>query len=502
MKLGTIVKVGALAVAAGSTAVGTVLLTTKALGKVGTKNENDIPQPETPVVNKPYSAAPEFEAAPAMPFAAAPVVEEPAPAPVFEAAPVIPEPVVEEIPAAPVVEPVFAAPAEEPVASIEVELPTIEAPVIPEPVAPVIPEPVVAEIPMAAPIVEPVAPAEPESAPYQDLGYQLPYLAGNLGNNEDLVEKVETPIEAAAPVIPEPVAPAEPEPAITFGTLPATEEVVEPVDVTAEPVEEAPVISEPIAPELPVVEPVVEAPIAEPIVEAPVVEPIVEPIAEPIAVEPEVVIRQAEPVAEDLFEAPIMDVEPVAAPVEENPLAEGFTVSMHEEPSDALPIMGEATFEDLPVASDYVEPIAAEEPVAEAPVVEVAEENLPVDDFARSDTIEASGDADQPSAPTAGKEAKIGDAIVSDKASNPNIAAVSAKFRIPVANLVSIEAEGNMPMVFEFLYDDMKNDATLVSVYFIMNGEATLPPEADREGVLAFGRNFITGNDELKAFLA
>ena len=48
----------------------------------------------------------------------------------------------------------------------------------------------------------------------------------------------------------------------------------------------------------------------------------------------------------------------------------------------------------------------------------------------------------------------------------------------------------------------MRNDATLVAVYFIMNGEATLPPESDKENVLAFGRNFITGNDELKAFLA
>ena len=69
-------------------------------------------------------------------------------------------------------------------------------------------------------------------------------------------------------------------------------------------------------------------------------------------------------------------------------------------------------------------------------------------------------------------------------------------------NLVSIEAAGNMPMVFEFLYADMRNDATLVAVYFIMNGEATLPPETDKENVLAFGRNFITGNDELKSFLA
>ena len=196
---------------------------------------------------------------------------------------------------------------------------------------------------------------------------------------------------------------------------------------------------------------------------APVVEepaPVVEPIAEPVVEEVAPVL--VAPVVEAPVEEPVLPVVEEVAPVVE-PIV--------EEPTPA-PV----TFGNLSSTEDYIETIAADD--EPAPVVEAAP------------------------AADKGKEQKIGDAIVSDKTSNPNIAAVAAKFGLNADNLVSIEAAGNMPMVFEFLYADMRNDATLVAVYFIMNGEATLPPETDKENVLAFGRNFITGNDELKAFLA
>ena len=93
--------------------------------------------------------------------------------------------------------------------------------------------------------------------------------------------------------------------------------------------------------------------------------------------------------------------------------------------------------------------------------------------------------------------------MVSDKDDDAAIKAVVDEFHVPAANLVSITADGNMPMVFEFIYSDMRTDATLMSVYFIMpDGKATLPPETDRENVLAFGRNFITENEDLRKFLA
>ena len=57
-------------------------------------------------------------------------------------------------------------------------------------------------------------------------------------------------------------------------------------------------------------------------------------------------------------------------------------------------------------------------------------------------------------------------------------------------------------MVFEFMYSDMRNDSTLAGVYFISGGEVTLPPETEKENILAYGRNFIASNEELKAFLA
>ena len=474
MKFGTIVKIGALAAAAASTAAGTVLVTTKAFAKVGKMpKEEPIDTSNGPIIKKPLAPADPVPAEPIKPYTApAPVVEpvaapipEPTPAPAFVAPEPTPAPAFVTPEPAPM--PVFTAPEPEPVTfanipsepvvaePVAVELPDIPAP------APVIPEPVAAPIP------------EPEPAPAYTLDYALPYMAGNSDDKTIVTGGVEIPAEEPAPVIEEPAPVVEPI------AEPVVEEVA-PIEEPAPVVEPEPIvggsetsggrldddalINQPLKSE---VEDVVTPTVAEPVpagldlINSALAEesaPVVEPVAEPVVAAP-----VEEPVLPTIEEA-APAVEPI---VEATPIVEPVV----EEPAPA-PV----TFGNLSSTEDYIETIAADE--EPAPVVEAA----PVADK--------------------GKEQKIGDAIVSDKASNPSIAAVAAKFGMNADNLVSIEAAGNMPMVFEFLYADMRNDATLVAVYFIMNGEATLPPETDKENVLAFGRNFITGNDELKSFLA
>ena len=461
MKFGTIVKIGALAAAAASTAAGTVLVTTKAFAKVGKMpKEEPIDTSNGPIIKKPLAPADPVPAEPIKPYVApAPVVEpvaapipEPTPAPAFVAPEPTPAPAFVTPEPAPM--PVFTAPEPEPVTfanipsepvvaePVAVELPDIPAP------APVIPEPVAAPIP------------EPEPAPAYTLDYALPYMAGNSDDKTIVTGGVEIPAEEPAPVIEEP-APVIEEPAPVVEPIP--EPVVGGSETSGGRLDDDALINQPLKSE---VEDVVTPTVAEPVPAgldlinsalaeetAPVVEPVAELVVEAPVEEPVLpTIEEAAPAVE-----PIVEATPIVEPVV-------------EEPAPA-PV----TFGNLSSTEDYIETIAAEEP---APVVEAA----PVADK--------------------GKEQKIGDAIVSDKASNANIAAVAAKFGMNADNLVSIEAAGNMPMVFEFLYADMRNDATLVAVYFIMNGEATLPPDTDKENVLAFGRNFITGNDELKAFLA
>jgi len=366
--------------------------------------------------------------------------------------------------------PVFEAPAPEPVSfataetapvvePVEVKLPEIEVPVVE---------------PVAAPVVEPVA------APV-DIGYNLPYMAGNVGTNTELAvggAPVETPV--AEEVVPEPVVE---EPA------PVVEEVAEPepiVEEVAPVVEEvAPVAEEP-APELSglglINAALADAPVAEPVAVEPVVE---EPV---VAAEPELVLSSAEPISteEPVVEAPAPVEEDTLIPQQPNLEVEA---PIFAEPAPVVePVMPEpevapVTFETLPISDEYIEEVAPASEPAPAPV-----EEAPV--------------AEEPAAEEKGKEAKIGDTIVSDKNTNPSIIAVANKFGASIDNLVSIEAAGNVPMVFEFLFPDMRNDATLTAVYFIMNGEPTLPPDADKEGVVAFGREFITNNADLRAFLA
>ncbi len=439
MKLGTFIKLGALAVAAVSTAAGSVFITTKALTKLtgeGTADatKNNI-EKETPVVETPVETA-------QAPFI--PVVQEPIAAPVVEERPVAPV-----IEALPVIE--------------ETAQPVVEE--APQPVVEETPQPVVVEAPQTVPNEEPVN-------DYSDVSMALPYLAGKLDASEaDVADVVITPAEqeamAAAAVVAE-----------------------KPVETVAEPE--------------------VVLPTAAPIEEHPVVEPTLN--------------AQPEQAAETFADL--------------NPLEQGFSVTMTDSDGNNLPNAEETavrygdfselaeqphepvTFNDisaeapLPVVEEVAPvevPVEAPLPVVEeaAPVEVPVEAPLPVVEEAAPVEVPVEAPlpvVEEPAPVEAPEEAgvkKIGDALVSNKADDPYIKAVTDTFNIPAPNLVSIASEGNMPMVFEFLYSDMKTDATLMSVYFIMpDGQATLPPETDRENVLAFGRNFITGNEELKAFLA
>ncbi len=499
MKFGTIVKIGALAAAAASTAAGTVLVTTKAFAKVGKMpKEEPIDTSNGPIIKKPLAPADPVPAEPIKPYVAptpvvepvaapAPVVEpvaapipEPTPAPAFVAPEPTPAPAFVTPEPAPM--PVFTAPEPEPVTfanipsepvvaePVAVELPDIPAP------APVIPEPVAAPIP------------EPTPAPAYTLDYALPYMAGNSDDKTIVTGGVEIPVEEPTPVIEEP-APVVGGSETSGGRLDDDALINQPLKSEVEdvvtPTVEAPVVEEPASAGLDLINSALAEEPA-PVIEEPVVaEPVLPVVEEPVAEEPKIDLSSViapNPAAEQVapvVEEPAPVVEPIAEPVVEEvapvvePIVEAAPVV---EPVVEEPAPAPVTFGNLSSTEDYIETIAADE--EPAPVVEA----VPAADK--------------------GKEQKIGDAIVSDKANNPNIAAVAAKFGMNADNLVSIEAAGNMPMVFEFLYADMRNDATLVAVYFIMNGEATLPPETDKENVLAFGRNFITGNDELKAFLA
>lgn len=421
MKLGTVLKLGALGIAATAAAAGSVLITTKALNKVSggtTANPST-----TPVENKP-------ETSPA---------EEKTPVPEFIPAvtPVTPEvlPTVEEAP--------------QPVVTVEEDKAPVEE---------------------ASPVVEEAAPEEKVEetvVDYSDMPMDLPYLAGKLDEEEKDAEEVVVPPVAAESSV-EPVAPVEP--------------VV------------------PVAPVVPVT-----------------------PVA---AAEPEVILSSSAPIMD---ESPatetLLGQEPEKAETfaDLNPHEQGYAVGMSDIDGEELPPAestsnfsdfsepepAPVTFDDLThnetvtveeptpaIVEPAVEPEVVAEPEAaaesEAAVESAPASEAPVTESVAEETVDAKGST-----------VKIGDAVVSDKGDDAAIKAVVDEFHVPASNLVSITADGNMPMVFEFIYSDMRTDATLMSVYFIMpDGKATLPPETDRENVLAFGRNFITENEDLRKFLA
>lgn len=419
MKLGTLLKLGAIGIATTTAAAGSVLITTKALNKVS--GGATVQPTPAPVNDKPAEVPAENR------------TETPAP---------------EVIPAVTPAEPVVLPAVEEAPKPVEVQ----ETPETPAQI----------DEPIAEPIVEPTVEEAAPVTDYSDMPMDLPYLAGKLDEDEkDAADIVITPAEQKA--------------------------------------EEESIPVEPVA-----------VPVADPVV----------PVA-PAA--PEIVFSSAEPIMDDLPKAePLLGHEPEKSAetfADLNPHEQGYAVGMSDIGGDELPpaeatsnfadfaepepapvTFGDLTPEETVTVEEptpaVVEPAVAEpapvEPIA--PAKPAVDEPAPVEPIAEAPIVEPA---------VHGSTVKIGDAVVSDKADDSAIKAVVDEFHVPVSNLVSITAEGNMPMVFEFLYSDMRTDATLMSVYFIMpDGKATLPPETDRENVLAFGRNFITGNEELRKFLA
>ena len=325
----------------------------------------------------------------------------------------------------------------EPVNDFEVVKPTVEINEIKEEAEP-IPTPIPEPIP--APIPEPVPAPVEEEGKYTNIPMDLPYLAGKLEENEEASAPEETPAEpAAAPV-----------------------------------------------------EPAVEAP-----------------------AEPQVVLSNAESIDENPSYAPISSAEEEKPQTfaDINPIAQGFAVGMTDIDGNNLPTADETsapeTFADiLPTAGETVaEPANAAETSSDTTTLPTPEETTSVEtaDINIPPVVEETLPAEEKPAPkepetSDGSTVKIGAATVSDNKNNTEIEKVVAAFGVKADNLVSIVAD--QAMVFEFLYPDMRNDATLVNVYFVLpDGQVTLPPEKDKENVLAFGRNFITENEEFKKFL-
>ncbi|MBQ1370234.1 MAG: hypothetical protein IIY38_03795, partial [Clostridia bacterium] len=96
----------------------------------------------------------------------------------------------------------------------------------------------------------------------------------------------------------------------------------------------------------------------------------------------------------------------------------------------------------------------------------------------------------------------VGGAVVSDDPANETIVAVAEAAGVKVENLVSLVADGNAPLVFEFADPSERNEVTLQNVYFINgDGKVTMPSRKDNDNILAFGKAFITDVYGFKAFL-
>ncbi|MBR0364577.1 MAG: cell envelope integrity protein TolA, partial [Clostridia bacterium] len=96
----------------------------------------------------------------------------------------------------------------------------------------------------------------------------------------------------------------------------------------------------------------------------------------------------------------------------------------------------------------------------------------------------------------------VGGAVVSDDPANENIVAVAEAAGVKVESLVSLVADGNAPLVFEFADPSERNEVTLQNVYFInSDGKVTMPSRKDNDNILAFGKAFITDVYGFKAFL-
>lgn len=97
----------------------------------------------------------------------------------------------------------------------------------------------------------------------------------------------------------------------------------------------------------------------------------------------------------------------------------------------------------------------------------------------------------------------VGSAIVSADTSNGFIQLVSATTGKTPESLVVLAAPKAEVMVFSFADAKERNENTMDAVYFVsQDGTVSEPPAGEKENVMAFGRTFISRNEDFKKFLA
>lgn len=97
----------------------------------------------------------------------------------------------------------------------------------------------------------------------------------------------------------------------------------------------------------------------------------------------------------------------------------------------------------------------------------------------------------------------VGSAVVSADTSNGFIQLVSATTGKTPESLVVLAAPKAEVMVFSFADAKERNENTMDAVYFVsQDGTVSEPPAGEKENVMAFGRTFISRNEDFKKFLA
>ena len=209
----------------------------------------------------------------------------------------------------------------------------------------------------------------------------------------------------------------------------------------------------------------------------------------------------------DFDDADFMETELIKAETEE-PEAEEVIEEAEETAEETEPEIEEEEplkFPGLKKEEPKEEPIIrhpAEEPLPPRPEQEAedvsGEEEVPVD----LDVVVEEELTEQENR-RAGRvcTVNIGTAEVSDDPENKSILLVAETIGADPERLVAMTAENGTPMVFEFINGITRNEVTLNNVYFITDGRVMIPPEADKDNVVAFGRSFITDNKALRNFL-
>ncbi|MEG1819671.1 MAG: hypothetical protein RR012_05600 [Oscillospiraceae bacterium] len=196
--------------------------------------------------------------------------------------------------------------------------------------------------------------------------------------------------------------------------------------------------------------------------------------------EPEVILPPQDQIS---VSNPTTDIPVVAYVAEEN------EVKVEEQPS---PIVVSGPYLDEQIQLPEEPSIEEVEDSIELPVAEeIAKPQLEFGEPILSNPVEV------------GNTVVIGNSIVSDDPNNKAIGLVALSFPgIFRDRLVSIIAQDESGIVFEFSNNRTRSENTLLNVYSITaEGEVFLPREEERTAALEFGKAFITDMPELGDFL-